>query len=80
MGKRLASCFVLTALATAVMAGPASAATATAPATAAATVTVRTAAPTGDQLIPVVPKTDVAAALRKAGKGDGDPHNDLRWE
>ncbi|MEU6232280.1 hypothetical protein [Kitasatospora sp. NPDC047058] len=73
MRKRLASCFVLTALATVVMAGPASAATATATAAAAAAVTVQAAGADTDPLH-LVPKP----ALKKSGKDDG--HNDLRWE
>ncbi|MBP0451997.1 hypothetical protein J5Y04_20995 [Kitasatospora sp. RG8] len=73
MGKRLASCFVLTALATAVMAGPASAATATATAAAAATITVRAAGPDADPLH-LVPKP----VAHKPGKDGGS--GDLRWE
>ncbi|WP_153882791.1 hypothetical protein [Streptomyces sp. CB01881] len=75
MGKRLASCFVLTALATAVMAGPASAATTAAAATAAAaaTITVQAAGPDADPLH-LVPKP----VAHKPGKDGG--HGDLRWE
>ncbi|MFI6847025.1 hypothetical protein OG535_20780 [Kitasatospora sp. NBC_00085] len=83
MGKRLASCFVLTALATAVMAGPASAATAgtataatATAATAASTAGTATASAAGPDADPLhlVPKP----VGHKPGKDGG--HGDLRWE